>query len=137
MKKKFKQIFSFQLKSISFFPSFFLSSSKITFREVIQALKDHAFSVSDYPVILSFENHCCIAQQEAMAKILVEILGDLLCKDPVKGNDGSKALPSPNQLKRKIIVKGKALPPENVENNAGSEDSESDNDEDLDSLPGF
>jgi len=30
----------------------------INFRDVILAIKETAFIASDYPVILSFENHC-------------------------------------------------------------------------------
>ena len=30
----------------------------ISFKEVILAIKETAFATSDYPVILSFENHC-------------------------------------------------------------------------------
>lgn len=47
------------------------------------AIKDTAFVTSEYPVILSFENHCCKAQQYKMAKYCDEILGDLLLKEPL------------------------------------------------------
>lgn len=52
-------------------------------QDVIQAIGDCAFVTSDYPVILSFENHCCRAQQYKLAKYCDEILGDLLLKDPL------------------------------------------------------
>ena len=76
---------------------------------MIEAIKKYAFESSDYPVILSLENHCSLGQQTVMAKIMIEVFGDLLCKEIVKGNDGSKALPSPEQLKKKILIKGKAI----------------------------
>ena len=47
------------------------------------AIKDTAFVTSEYPVILSFENHCCKAQQYKMAKYCDEILGDFLLKEPL------------------------------------------------------
>lgn len=53
----------------------------ILFKDVIYALRDTAFVTSDYPVILSFENHCCKAQQYKLAKYCDEILGDLLLKE--------------------------------------------------------
>lgn len=55
----------------------------ILFKDVIYALRDTAFVTSDYPVILSFENHCCKAQQYKLAKYCDEILGDLLLKEPL------------------------------------------------------
>ena len=38
-------------------------------------MKEHAFVASDYPVILSIEQHCDLSQQEVMAKMFKEILG--------------------------------------------------------------
>ncbi|CAG2069335.1 unnamed protein product, partial [Timema podura] len=55
----------------------------ILFKDVIYALRDTAFVTSDYPVVLSFENHCCKAQQYKMAKYCNDILGDLLLKEPL------------------------------------------------------
>jgi Phosphatidylinositol-specific phospholipase C, X domain. len=48
---------------------------------VIYALRDTAFVTSDFPVILSFENHCCKGQQYKLAKYCSDILGDLLLKE--------------------------------------------------------
>lgn len=48
----------------------------ILFKDVIYAIRDTAFVTSDYPVILSFENHCCKAQQYKLAKYCDEILGN-------------------------------------------------------------
>lgn len=56
----------------------------ILFKEVIYAVRDTAFVTSDYPVILSFENHCSKKQQYKLAKYCDEILGDLLLKEPLK-----------------------------------------------------
>lgn len=56
----------------------------ILFKDVIVALRDCAFVTSEYPVILSFENHCCLKQQYKLAKYCDDILGDLLLKEPLK-----------------------------------------------------
>lgn len=56
----------------------------ILFKDVIYAVRDTAFVTTDYPVILSFENHCSKSQQQKLAKYCDEILGDLLLKEPLK-----------------------------------------------------
>ena len=86
----------------------FTMTSKILFKDVIQAIKDNAFLTSPYPVILSLENHCGLIQQETMAKHLTKILGDAL-KVPALESDDSP-LPSPEALKFKVLIKGKKLP---------------------------
>ncbi|XP_059156311.1 1-phosphatidylinositol 4,5-bisphosphate phosphodiesterase beta-4-like isoform X2 [Physella acuta] len=86
----------------------------ILFKDVIQAIKETAFVTSCYPVILSFENHCSKLQQYKMAKYCEDILGDYLLKKPLEGHplEPGVALPSPNQLKYKILIKNKRLKPE-------------------------
>ncbi|XP_047028186.1 1-phosphatidylinositol 4,5-bisphosphate phosphodiesterase isoform X2 [Helicoverpa armigera] len=86
----------------------------ILFKDVIYALRDTAFVTSDYPVILSFENHCCKAQQYKLAKYCDEILGDLLLKEalPEHPLEPGVPLPPPSALKRKILIKNKRLKPE-------------------------
>lgn len=56
----------------------------ILFKDVIYAIRDTAFVTSEYPLILSFENHCCMKQQYKLAKYCDEIFGDLLLKEPLK-----------------------------------------------------
>uniref|UniRef100_A0AAR2JJN6 Phosphoinositide phospholipase C n=1 Tax=Pygocentrus nattereri TaxID=42514 RepID=A0AAR2JJN6_PYGNA len=86
----------------------------ILFKDVIQAIKETAFVMSEYPVILSFENHCSKPQQYKMAKYCEDIFGDLLLKQPVEGFpiEPGRPLPSPTDLKRKILIKNKRLKPE-------------------------
>lgn len=86
----------------------------ILFKDVIQAIKETAFVTAEYPVILSFENHCSKPQQYKMAKYCEEIFGDLLLKQPLDGFpiEAGRPLPSPNDLKRKILIKNKRLKPE-------------------------
>ena len=50
-------------------------------QDVIYAIRDCAFVTSEYPVILSFENHCSRHQQYKMAKYCDEIFGEMLLKD--------------------------------------------------------
>jgi hypothetical protein len=73
----------------------------------------YAFKASDYPLVLSIENHCSIEQQDKMADHLRTILKDFLYMDAVDVD--AKTLPSPETLKRKILVKAKKLPPGKTE----------------------
>lgn len=83
-------------------------TSKVLFRDVIKAIKEYAFKTSDYPVILSLENHCSVDQQKLMAHHMISILGDALVTKPL-GNAMPTALPSPEELKGKFLIKGKRL----------------------------
>uniref|UniRef100_A0A674AGU5 Phosphoinositide phospholipase C n=1 Tax=Salmo trutta TaxID=8032 RepID=A0A674AGU5_SALTR len=60
-------------------------TSKILFKDVVNALRNYAFKVSEYPVILSTENHCGVEQQRVMAQHLNTILGDKLLKSTLDG----------------------------------------------------
>ncbi|XP_014429861.2 1-phosphatidylinositol 4,5-bisphosphate phosphodiesterase eta-2 [Pelodiscus sinensis] len=84
-------------------------TSKILFKDVIETINKYAFIKNEYPVVLSIENHCSVLQQKKMAQYLTEILGDKLDLSSVHNEDPTK-LPSPENLKGKILVKGKKLP---------------------------
>ncbi|CAB4024367.1 1-phosphatidylinositol 4,5-bisphosphate phosphodiesterase gamma-1-like, partial [Paramuricea clavata] len=61
-----------------------------------------------YPLILSIENHCSLAQQKIMATTFVDVFGEQLLGYPLDSNE--ECLPSPEQLKHKILIKHKKLP---------------------------
>ncbi|XP_006062289.4 1-phosphatidylinositol 4,5-bisphosphate phosphodiesterase delta-3 isoform X1 [Bubalus bubalis] len=110
-------------------------TSKILFRDVIQAVREHAFTVSPYPVILSLENHCGLEQQAAMARHLHTILGDMLVTRTLDSQNPEE-LPSPERLKGRVLVKGKKLPDTRSENGhilseREEEDEEEDEEEEL------
>uniref|UniRef100_A0A1Y1KG69 1-phosphatidylinositol 4,5-bisphosphate phosphodiesterase gamma n=1 Tax=Photinus pyralis TaxID=7054 RepID=A0A1Y1KG69_PHOPY len=83
-------------------------TTKIKFLDVIRTIKEHAFSTSEYPVILSIEDNCSLPQQRKMATAMQEVFGDMLLTHPMEKNE--KQLPSPFQLRRRIILKHKKLP---------------------------
>uniref|UniRef100_A0A7M4FYU6 1-phosphatidylinositol 4,5-bisphosphate phosphodiesterase gamma n=1 Tax=Crocodylus porosus TaxID=8502 RepID=A0A7M4FYU6_CROPO len=83
-------------------------TTKIKFSDVLVTIKEHAFVTSDYPVILSIEDHCSIAQQRNMAQNFKKVFGDMLLTKPV--DISADGLPSPNQLKRKILIKWAGSP---------------------------
>uniref|UniRef100_A0A8C8J7C7 Phosphoinositide phospholipase C n=1 Tax=Oncorhynchus tshawytscha TaxID=74940 RepID=A0A8C8J7C7_ONCTS len=82
-------------------------TTKIKFEDVVKAINDHAFVTSEYPVVLSIEEHCPIEQQRQMARIFREVFQDKLLMEPVELM--AEQLPSPTQLKGKIILKHKKL----------------------------
>ncbi|XP_010003036.1 PREDICTED: 1-phosphatidylinositol 4,5-bisphosphate phosphodiesterase eta-1 [Chaetura pelagica] len=84
-------------------------TSKILFRDVAETINKYAFIKNEFPVILSIENHCSVQQQKKIAQYLKEILGDKLDLSSVITGDSTQ-LPSPQNLKGKILVKGKKLP---------------------------
>ncbi|KAB7496009.1 1-phosphatidylinositol 4,5-bisphosphate phosphodiesterase gamma-1 [Armadillidium nasatum] len=83
-------------------------TSRIRFLDVIKTIKEHAFVSSEYPVILSIEDHCAIPQQREMARLFKEVFGDSLLTLPLLPNE--KLMPSPEALKWKIILKHRKLP---------------------------
>ncbi|KAG5676110.1 hypothetical protein PVAND_005964 [Polypedilum vanderplanki] len=78
-------------------------------KDVLEAIAESAFKTSDYPVILSFENHCNPRQQAKIANYCRDIFGDMLLDVPLDSHplEPFVELPSPQLLKRKIIIKNK------------------------------
>lgn len=86
-------------------------TSKIPFKKVVETINDKAFAVSPYPVILSVENHCSLQQQAKMAQIFLSVFGEKLVTKFLFETDyaDEPQLPSPNQLKYRILIKNKKL----------------------------
>ncbi|XP_053407871.1 uncharacterized protein LOC123546334 isoform X3 [Mercenaria mercenaria] len=86
-------------------------TTKISFKLVVEAINRSAFVTSPYPVILSLENHCSIAQQQKMAHIFRTVFGDKLVTQFLFDSDftDDPVLPSPNQLRYKILIKNKKI----------------------------
>ena len=79
----------------------------ILVRDVIQATVDTGFVTSPYPITLSLEMHCSPEQQETLVQIIDDICGDrLLWPDMYVGTPPTQ-LPSPEELRGKIIIKAK------------------------------
>ncbi|XP_012935284.1 1-phosphatidylinositol 4,5-bisphosphate phosphodiesterase gamma-1 isoform X2 [Aplysia californica] len=83
-------------------------TSKIKFLDVLKTINDHAWVASEYPLILSIENHCSLGQQRNMAIAFRDTFGDKLLVEPI--NKDATVMPSPQDLKYKIILKHKKLP---------------------------
>ncbi|XP_029613342.1 1-phosphatidylinositol 4,5-bisphosphate phosphodiesterase zeta-1-like [Salmo trutta] len=99
-------------------------TSKILFKDVIATVEQHAFEVSPYPVILSLENHCTPTQQDVMAQYLTSILGEKLLATSLDLTNQPGQLPSPNELKYKILIKNKKLSPQSETDDEEDEEEE-------------
>ena len=111
-------------------------TSKIKFRDILLVVQNYLEKYpSTYPIILSLENHCSHPFQRTMAKDLTEIFGSKLFV-PKSGQISKKAkLPSPEEMRGMIVIKGKR-PPEldsdddkTVEDEVYSWDGEEPNDD--------
>ncbi|XP_039547096.1 1-phosphatidylinositol 4,5-bisphosphate phosphodiesterase delta-3-A isoform X3 [Pimephales promelas] len=100
-------------------------TSKVPFSEVVKVIAEYAFRTSPYPLILSLENHCCVEQQTMMSQLLQSILGDKLLTKPLNDKPLQR-LPSPEDLKGKILIKAKKI---KVKQDSSSSDSSSSDDE--------
>eukprot|EP00536_Pseudo-nitzschia_multiseries_P010458 jgi/Psemu1/297582/fgenesh1_pm.319_\ len=89
---------------------------KMTFRSA--CLVTNGYLVANpttYPIILSLENHCSLPFQRVMAQDMKQIFGDKLFipdEDHCQGRD----LPSPEELRGMVIIKGKRPPEADGEN---------------------
>ncbi|CAL4059438.1 unnamed protein product, partial [Meganyctiphanes norvegica] len=86
-------------------------TTKIPFRSVVETINRSAFVTSPLPVILSIENHCSLQQQTRMAQIFTQVFGEKLVTRFLFEADFTEDahLPSPAQLKYRIIIKNKKL----------------------------
>lgn len=104
----------------------YTATGRILFKDVIKAIYEYGFTTSPYPVVLSVENHCSMEQQKVMSQIMIEGLKETLCM-PMRGTV-SKTLPSPKDLMRKVLIKGKRLHEQRQE----EEDDKADEDDEDD-----
>lgn len=77
-------------------------TSSVSVRSICQAIRKYAFINSPYPVIISAETRCSPEQGTMLAAILREELGPALVTEPM---DGRASLPSPEELKYRILFK--------------------------------
>jgi hypothetical protein len=83
------------------------------FRAVCATIRDYAFISSSHPVIVSLEVHTSPEQQEIMVEIMNEYWKGMLADQPIDPTQSSeeRALPTLQQLEKKILVKVKRSPP--------------------------
>jgi phosphatidylinositol phospholipase C delta len=78
----------------------------VLFEDCIKVINEYAFEASEYPLIISLEVHCNPEQQAIMAEVMRTVFGEKLIQQPL--DELSETLPSPEDLKCKILIKVKA-----------------------------
>ena len=81
-------------------------TSAVLFADCVSVISKYAFVSSPYPLIISLEVHCNPEQQLAMVEIMKKHFAEKLVLEPLDGS--SRTLPSPEELKDRILVKVKA-----------------------------
>lgn len=84
-------------------------TKEVSFRDVCRAIRESAFVVTDLPLIISLEVHCGPEQQAVMVDIMKQAWIGVLVQAPETLPD---TLPSPQDLRGKIVVKVKSVPPD-------------------------
>ncbi|RMZ79343.1 hypothetical protein DV737_g3468, partial [Chaetothyriales sp. CBS 132003] len=81
-------------------------TTPVPFADCIVAINKWAFEASPYPLAISLEVHCNPEQQRKMYHIMCETFGEKLLLQSI--NEDETVLPSPEDLKHRILVKVKA-----------------------------
>ncbi|KDQ32544.1 hypothetical protein PLEOSDRAFT_1034074 [Pleurotus ostreatus PC15] len=85
-------------------------TTKVSLRAVCRSIARYGFVASPYPIIISAELHIqTLEQQDMMANIMLEEFGDSLIRMPPDGPPKLEHLPSPEELKGKVMLKTKNL----------------------------
>ncbi|XP_008233758.1 PREDICTED: phosphoinositide phospholipase C 2-like isoform X2 [Prunus mume] len=70
----------------------------------LKSIKEHAFVASEYPVVITLEDHLTPDLQAKVAQLVTQTFGDMLFSP---GSECLKEFPSPESLKKRIIISTK------------------------------
>ncbi|XP_058787600.1 phosphoinositide phospholipase C 2-like isoform X2 [Vicia villosa] len=87
----------------------------------LRSIKEHAFVASEYPVVITLEDHLTPDLQAKVAQMVTQTFGDILF---CPSSESLKEFPSPDSLKKRIIISTKP-PKEYLEAKEGQEKEES------------
>ena len=85
-------------------------TQSISFRAVCHAIKESAFVASNLPLIVSLEVHANLDQQQTMVEIMKELWEGHLVDITSVSEQDIESLPSPGELRNKILIKVKWTP---------------------------
>ncbi|KAL6896807.1 hypothetical protein ACP4OV_007379 [Aristida adscensionis] len=102
-------------------------TTPVSLIKCLRSIKEHAFDASPYPVIITLEDHLPPELQEKVAKMVLEVFGDILYYPET---DHLKEFPSPEDLKKRVLLSTKP-PKEYLESKAGGTMKEGDAEQPL------
>ncbi|XP_073159289.1 phosphoinositide phospholipase C 2-like [Henckelia pumila] len=70
----------------------------------LRSIKEHAFIASEYPVVITLEDHLTPDLQAKVAEMITQTFGDMLFSP---GSECLGEFPSPESLKRRVIISTK------------------------------
>lgn len=70
----------------------------------LKSIKEHAFVASEYPVVITLEDHLTADLQAKVAEMVTQTFGDVLFSP---GPECLKEFPSPKSLKQRVIISTK------------------------------
>lgn len=70
----------------------------------LRSIKEHAFIASEYPVVITLEDHLTPDLQAKVAEMITQTFGDLLFSP---GPEPVREFPSPESLKKRVIISTK------------------------------
>lgn len=78
-------------------------TAPVALAKCLRSIKEHAFSASEYPVVITLEDHLTPDLQEKAAEMITETFGDMLFSP----SESLKELPSPESLRNRILISTK------------------------------
>lgn len=79
-------------------------TSPVEFIVCLRAIKEHAFSASEYPVVITLEDHLTPDLQAKAAEMITQTFGETLF---LPDTECFKEFPSPESLKRRVMISTK------------------------------
>ncbi|NP_001304243.1 phosphoinositide phospholipase C 2-like [Vigna radiata] len=79
-------------------------TSPVALIKCLRSIKQYAFVASEYPVVITLEDHLTPDLQAKVAEMITQTFGDILFSP---GSESLKEFPSPKSLKRRIIISTK------------------------------
>ncbi|XP_065870834.1 phosphoinositide phospholipase C 2-like [Euphorbia lathyris] len=79
-------------------------TSPVELIKCLRSIKEHAFTASDFPVVITLEDHLTPDLQAKVAEMITQTFGDILF---TPGSECLKEFPSPESLKKRIIISTK------------------------------
>ncbi|KAG6607309.1 Phosphoinositide phospholipase C 2, partial [Cucurbita argyrosperma subsp. sororia] len=101
-------------------------TSPVSLIKCLRAIKDHAFTASEYPVVITFEDHLTPELRKKVAKMVNETFEDMLY---VPELEDLNKLRSPESLKKRVLISTK--PPKNKKGESTKEKPSTDKQRDI------